>query len=61
MAKLIYKGTERTPLNNSGSLYICIETAIAKIMEVDEKTQMAIELYWSEKHKGYYLAAYAKK
>lgn len=58
MARLVLKGGQRKLLLNGTSLYMLVEFPIAKVMGLDENTVMNVELYWSEKHKGHYIAAY---
>ena len=68
MAKLILKGDERTPryvgadeAGDYGSLYILVEASMAKIMGMTKDSKIVADLYLSEKHQDYYLAAYVKK
>jgi hypothetical protein len=68
MAKLILKGIERTPRyvgadedGDFGSFYILVEAPMAKIMGMEKDSTVVADLYLSEKHKDYYLAAYVKK
>jgi hypothetical protein len=60
MAKLIYQAKDRTPVDQNGSLYLLLEEPIRKVLGLDNNTEMAIEVYWSEKHKDHYIAVYKK-
>ena len=59
MARLVLKGVEERKLVPNGvSLYVLIESPIARVIGADEDTTFNVELYWSDKHNGYYIAAY---
>lgn len=66
MAKLILKGEERQPRSlgatddTAGSLYVLVEATVAKIMELDKDSTLCTDLYWSDKHKGYYISTFVK-
>jgi len=61
MAKKILEGTERTLLNMNGSDYILIESAMKKIMGLEDGDKVKVDLWWSNRHQSYYFAGYLVK
>jgi hypothetical protein len=61
MAKLILRNKPRGIINLNGSLYMLIDSGMAKILEIEPGTELTTSVHYSYKHKGFYLAAYKSR
>lgn len=44
----------------NGSLYLLVESPVAKVLELDKERPVFVEVYYSDKHQDKYLAMYQK-
>jgi hypothetical protein len=58
MARRILRGGTQKIKTVNGSSYILIDAAMKKVMAVGEDDNIALDVWWSDKHKDYYIAGY---